>query len=300
MEKLEYGDLYKFLVSAGIVLIGFSIFIPWIFLKEPFDLLVSEVELLALTKEAQLAISKRQILITNFYNAIPIASIVLALLGIISIVYGLSNWFKKQGDFDKRDLLTTQKLQTEVQDMTFRQVAAKNTNEFKEAVQTLESPSTTTTTTSKEQFISKYLEIEQFIINKSRSLLSNKFTIHANSVVGRFGYDLILKSFLPKNSDVIIEIKYFPLGVAQSVINEALYNLQASTTNYAEKVKANVMPILFVIVPEKIYDRNMCDNLIKNLPDAKHLKVNKINVQFLIEENLDDMSHKTLLKLYPD
>jgi hypothetical protein len=38
MDKFEFSDLYKFLVSAGIVLVGLAILLPWFYLKEPFDL----------------------------------------------------------------------------------------------------------------------------------------------------------------------------------------------------------------------------------------------------------------------
>lgn len=36
--KFEFGDLYRFVVSLGVVLVSISILVPWLFLKEPFDL----------------------------------------------------------------------------------------------------------------------------------------------------------------------------------------------------------------------------------------------------------------------
>ena len=33
MQKIEYGDLYKFFVSVGVILIGFAVLIPYFYLK---------------------------------------------------------------------------------------------------------------------------------------------------------------------------------------------------------------------------------------------------------------------------
>jgi hypothetical protein len=53
MEKIEYSDLNKFLVSVGIALMTISIFIIWLFFKEPFDLLIEQKTLDNLTETAK-------------------------------------------------------------------------------------------------------------------------------------------------------------------------------------------------------------------------------------------------------
>ena len=45
MSKFEYSDFYKFIASVGITLIALSVFVPWLFLKEPFDLLQRQDEI---------------------------------------------------------------------------------------------------------------------------------------------------------------------------------------------------------------------------------------------------------------
>ncbi len=60
MAQLEYGDFYKFIASAGIALLAGSIAVPWLFLREPFDLAIDASKLKTLTPVAQSAVAHRQ------------------------------------------------------------------------------------------------------------------------------------------------------------------------------------------------------------------------------------------------
>lgn len=300
MDKFEYSDLYKFLVSAGIVLIGLSILAPWFYLKEPFDLLVEKQKINLLTDQAQKVLQNRQNLISHSYNIIPWVSIGLFVIGLISIGYGLSKWFIKQADIDKRDRLTTQKLEHEVKNMTPKQVAEKTEKEFKEATEKEETQSITTTTTTRDQFVSKYLQIEQALTSRLTSLFKRKFKVLPNQRIGRFNYDLILNSILPQEDDIIFEFKYFPNGFNRHVIRETLLRLQMRTNVYAEKVKTNVKPVILVVVPEKLYSERLLE-YVKSLRDeAKHMDMSKIKIELLIEERLGDIPDRIFTDITND
>jgi hypothetical protein len=60
MNKPEYSDLYKFIASLGLILIAFSILLPWLFLRESFESLVSASDFANLTPTAQALIAYRQ------------------------------------------------------------------------------------------------------------------------------------------------------------------------------------------------------------------------------------------------
>jgi hypothetical protein len=69
--KFEFGDLYKFVVSLGVVLISLSVLAPWLFLKEPFDLFKTDAELKAVTEVARAAILSRQESVAFILKFIP-------------------------------------------------------------------------------------------------------------------------------------------------------------------------------------------------------------------------------------
>jgi hypothetical protein len=300
MDKFEYSDLYKFLVSAGIVLIGLAILAPWFYLKEPFDLLVEKQKISLLTEQAQNVITNRQNLISHSYSIVPWISVGLFVIGVISIVYGLYKWFIKQADIDKRERLTTQKLENEVKNMTPKQVAEKTEKEFKEATGKDVTSSTTTTTTTRGEFISKYLQIEQALTSKLISLFQRQYRVLPNQRIDRFEYDLILNSVLSQDNDIIFELKYFPNGFNYQVIRETLMRLQMRTNVYAEKVKTNVKPVILIVVPERIYSEKLLENVKKVKDEAKYLKMETMKIELLVEERLEEKSDEILNTVIAD
>ena len=60
MAQIEYGDFYKFIVSLGIALVLAAILVPWLFLREPFDLMIEASRLSGLTPTAQQIVLLRQ------------------------------------------------------------------------------------------------------------------------------------------------------------------------------------------------------------------------------------------------
>jgi|GEM_PF-2104916 len=313
MDKFEYSDLYKFLVSAGIVLIGLAVLLPWFYLKESFDLFVETKKILLLPKEAQIVINGRQSFISDLYTIIPYVSIALILFGVISIVYGLCKWFKKQSDIDVRDLLTTQKLKNEVKDMTSEEVAIKNQNEFTEAANVNSDPdqSTTTTTTiapTKDEFISNYVQIEQFFINRLTSLYQNKYTIRANVNVLHSEYtrnaqfDLVLGSLSSEKPDVIFEFKYFPKGVLKSTVISLMKDLDHRSLTYTSRVKINIKSILIIVLTDEKFNEARFVSLKNDIELKKLFKeiifMNRnILVDFINLNQLDNLTAEYFDKL---
>ena len=101
--KIEYSDLYKFLVSLGLGLIGLAFIVPWLFLKEPFDLLVTVSQLSSLTPTARDVIANRQALVSTFSSYVLWFSIASLFLGLVMVFVGLAAWwFRNQKLVDRR------------------------------------------------------------------------------------------------------------------------------------------------------------------------------------------------------
>ena len=94
--KFEFGDLYKFIVSLGVVLISISSLGPWLFLKEPFDLYKPQSEIGKTTLLAQEAIAKRQDTVLFILRFIPIFAAIGSGSGILLIYIGLKRWYSNQ------------------------------------------------------------------------------------------------------------------------------------------------------------------------------------------------------------
>jgi hypothetical protein len=102
-NQLEYGDYYKFIASAGIALIVGAVAIPWLFLREPFDLAVEASKIGLLTPDAQNIIHARQHLVAVIIGRLQIVSAVMASLGTVLTVIGLCFWYSRQSVRDRSE-----------------------------------------------------------------------------------------------------------------------------------------------------------------------------------------------------
>src|SRR5512141_175558 len=96
MAQLEYGDFYKFVASAGIALVAGAFAVPWLFLREPFDLTIDASKLKTLTPIAQSAVMHRQLLVARVLPCLPWVSLVIAMLGLALAIWGLERWHTRQ------------------------------------------------------------------------------------------------------------------------------------------------------------------------------------------------------------
>src|ERR1035441_3142434 len=132
MAQLEYGDFYKFVASAGIALIAGAFAVPWLFLREPFDLTIDESKVKTLTPIARGAVMHRQQIVAGILPWLPWASVLLASLGFVLIICGLVMWSTRQRVRDRGEEAATKKAEQELRQMTEHEIKVK-------AVQELES-----------------------------------------------------------------------------------------------------------------------------------------------------------------
>src|SRR5688572_17346432 len=114
--KVEYSDLYKFMVSLGVALVTLAVLVPWLFLREPFDLLVARPTLESLTPRALSFVSLRQERVEQITGYLPIFSFTTFILGVGAMVAGLVLWYRRvQRHVDQQTSLGVQKMKAEIQ-----------------------------------------------------------------------------------------------------------------------------------------------------------------------------------------
>jgi hypothetical protein len=89
MTKLEFGDFYKFLVSLGSVLVALSLLLPWLFLRESFNALVSVSDISELTSSGQELVSHQQSSALWFVRNASWISGGFAIVGVALLTLGL-------------------------------------------------------------------------------------------------------------------------------------------------------------------------------------------------------------------
>lgn len=99
MGKSGSDDYLKYLTSAGFGMMTLPLLMIHNFLKEPYDLLLSEEDMEKLTETAQNIIEERQTMVENIQQMLLIISAILEVLGGVVALFGLTKLFVIQFGF---------------------------------------------------------------------------------------------------------------------------------------------------------------------------------------------------------
>lgn len=103
IPKLEFGQLYKFVVSLGLVLMAIAVIGPWAILRDQGALLVTREALDDLTPRAQEVLELKQHHAELIVRAYPVVALVLLVTGAVVAVWGLTQWWGRQKVADERE-----------------------------------------------------------------------------------------------------------------------------------------------------------------------------------------------------
>jgi hypothetical protein len=223
--KLEFGDLYKFLVSIGIVFIAASLLIPWFLIREPLEILIKTQDILLLTPLEQALVQNRHNLINFAFSAFPWFSCGALLIGLLSLISGIYYWYNKiQKLEDKNKELSTKKFIGEMEKKPTVDIDEKIRNEYFFEMNNEEGayfPGDRTENISESEknikpniFFSteKIKESELQFTLLLEELIGNKYAILDDKRLGSIELDTLL---IPKNGsedDVILDIKFISKG----------------------------------------------------------------------------------------
>lgn len=230
MNKPEYSDLYKFIVSFGLILIAFAILLPWLFLRESFDSLVSASDIANLTPTAQTLITHRQNVALWIVQNIVWVSAIPASLGSVSLVGGLFLWQRKQKLTDTKDELETEKLRLEVKSMLPEQIAVKLIQEAAS-----ESPNRQNEIAEAEgqiKVINEYVRVENMIIGKLSDCFGSA-NVRPNQQIKDSQVDVLVR--INKSERALFEIKYYKKRAQLSQrIEDVIQVLKRSVESYKD------------------------------------------------------------------
>ncbi|MEM5507436.1 hypothetical protein WNY98_01010 [Pseudoalteromonas sp. AS71] len=282
--KFEFGDLYKFIVSLGVVLITLSVTTPWLFLREPFDLYKTHAEIQAFTPVAQDIIQKRQSLISFIFTFIPWFSSIAAIVGMIFIYMGLQKWQVNQSHLDKQTMIESKLKENALRESTQDEIEYKQSKETEGLVQFNTSPKHLAS------FRRAYYQIETCVFNRLNNTYSNKYKVSHNMMIAGFELDIFLegKSLLTKN--YIIEVKYIRKGFNFGWLNEAfLRNLYAQNA-YSKITNKAANTLLLIVIADEAYNEDKYSKLLTRLRSNELYRKGKDIVRIITETELNNVT----------
>ncbi|TDO24639.1 hypothetical protein [Pedobacter duraquae] len=277
MEKIEYGDVNKFLVSIGLILIVLSFIIPYYSLKEDFGVYLENSKIMQLQPHMQILILRKQMQVAFLQDIIPYISILLFSGGVLISQWGLCRWFKRQKSIDEKFDTELAKSKLELTAMSPVEVFEKAQNEVDEieAANTEESQ----TPTSNNSLI-EYLKVEERVYNLFKNNRNKNFETYSQMRLGQIEIDIVMASKSSAFLDRIIEIKYYQTNFNHYVVDKALVQLNNKIIYYKSNTNRNAVPVLMIIYePNTLGTGNIPSvqaqviEWASQYPDLNHLKI---------------------------
>lgn len=231
--KFEFGDLYKFIVSLGVVIISISVLVPWLFLKESFDLYKSEADLKSVTSVAHAAILGRQETVAFIVKFIPWFSAIGCICGSIFIFVGLKKWHANQLLLDEQTKVEVELKKQSLRDATKDEIALSAARDM-HAIASEENHTTNFTLSA---FEARYAQIESLVAKRLRHVYSKTYEVESNKMVAGVEVDVLLRGRNWLTKDYIIEIKSIRRGFNYGWLRESFLkniyakNIYAQATN---------------------------------------------------------------------
>ena len=300
MQKIEFGDINKFLVSVGLVLIGLGIVTPYLYLKEDFGLNIESEKLMKLDLVVQEIFTHKKNQISTIQKILPWSSLALFGLGILISGIGVTRWLKRQKKIDEKFDKEVQILDIEIKASTPEEKIENAKKEVKEIELAEELESETKVVKPKQvRGYESYMEIERNIFQLFQNMDSPNFEVYQEPKIGdKFYIDILLKANSNKFSDRLIEIKYFRNQLPVSTIQKALYQLSTYISYYKANTNKRVVPILLLVYKDNVLNTDMRNRskerikfFAKDIPELSRLKT-----VFIAESKLKEFDVKQLLK----
>lgn len=284
MDKLQYDNLYKFLVSLGIVLIVLPV-AALVFLLNMEPILMSQADYDLLSEFSLQMIANRNELTSYFISIFPWLASSLICIGVGVLLVGIFKWVGLQKNLDKK-LDAEAAMQTlNLLKMSSAEVTAKIEEEVKEtaAIET-PTPPISPAVNDHSSVMNKYIEIEELCFNYFTKRYAKKYSFERNIRMGKYCYDFIGVSKLD-NIDLIFEIKYMKIATGNSRrIYDVFEHVYDSGINYETIAHRNFRCVVVIVTPKEELPR--LENIVETYCKAHSENANRIEIKCMAEESL--------------
>jgi hypothetical protein len=262
MNKFEYSDLYKFITSVGIALIALAVLVPWLFLREPFDLLQPTSDLTQLTPLAQEIIAVRQATVQSILTKIPVFSVISFGVGLLGLIAGGIMWYRKtQMPLERITGLNIKFLEKQLTPFSHEEIKVQKEEEIKAQleVEIQESHEQEYTPELEEvlkpdnvnRLVESAILIEKRLTGLLTSCFSNSHTILPHRRLGPIALDIVMASKTTA-SDYIFEVKYIRKGFKYFWLRDNILKFIYANNSYQKETNRKAIPVLFIVGNEKM------------------------------------------------
>lgn len=301
MNKLQYDSFYKFLVSAGIILIIFPIIALGFFFNSEI-LILSQNEFDNLSEHSLRAICQKENILHFIITIFPFVACGLLLLGVVLLIYGCYKWRKIQNHLDEQVESDTTIKKINAKKMSAEEIVNKASFEVSETEVPFDIDPVINDSNPKSDVDKKgnykaksqdirnshinhiidYMKVERMCFMEVNRQYGKRYDLQNNVKIDNIEYDFIAVSKYD-NIDIIFEVKYWRSLPASSAISNMLYRLTKAGINYENSAHRNFRLTLIIVTTNKNID--LIKNRINKMQNENDIHA-PIKIEYYVEEEL--------------
>jgi hypothetical protein len=287
--KLEFGDLWKFVVSVGLTLVWGAPIVLWFLFKEPFDLTLKAAELSTYTPEGQAALRARQHAVLSVITWGPWVALGALLLGLVITGFGFWKWRRSQVLIDEMQEQAAAEKRSAVRKATEDEMAAKNDPDGVDSSSGLPlgpSPSPVLQTSSTPRV--SLQKVESAFAAQISKFMSTSYSLQQDMMVANRRVDFVLSGgYLDK--DYLIELKYIRKGFNLGWLSDAALQLRAAMIQYRLAKDRSPNTALVVVVEDDAWKASY-ESLVERARSELPLRQGKDRIALIRRTEIDDLS----------
>lgn len=321
MEKLQYDSFYKFLVSAGVIMITGPCFGLYYLISGTFNMIINKEDYFKLSNYSRQLIYYKSLWLNKTFTLLPAIFVAILIMGVVFLVWGCIRWSRIQKVQDDGLLYDTQKKFVDIYKSTPEDVVLKILEKYAlehkdiltsngtiinlvntlsnlaeqnepnlsekaiEVIQELKSyASKKGTKIIRSDVLSQRVRAENDYFKYIGSTLKDGYTVVQNLSFDSYYYDIIAMS-KKKQKDIIFEIFYDETSeLRDAVITKKARRLNGAANRYIHSQNRKASPVLAILTKEAIPESRQAG--IKNLVSRIVYKAPDVDVQFLTLEQI--------------
>lgn len=252
MDKIEFSDVYKFLASIGILLMGLSVLIPWFINHNASFLLIESKKLTELTATAKTIIENQQNSLLTFNGIIVWISPILFAMGLSLTAWSVFSWRKRQLVIDgiQDEELKSKQMQN-ISEVEKRNLVREDITD--EILVNSEIPiedfhAQEIQQETLDDQVDKYIDLENRIYNSILKTHQNSFAAFQNIKIENVTFDIVLRAKPNQvSTDRLIEIKYFKSNLNFDILSTTLSTLVTNGMIYRQSLRRQCVFMLIII-----------------------------------------------------
>jgi hypothetical protein len=245
MDKFEFGDLNRFLVSLGLALIASSVALAWLFFREPFDLTIPIDTLQKMTPLARSVVERRQAMMGSVLTVLPWASGAGTIGGALLVLYGLWRWIPYQRDYELLQRTARLRAEHEYRQMTSAEVVER----ARQDVVAEQSSFGGAAPSMLDAAVTDYIANESALFDALESRLPEDYELLSHQRTPMFSFDALLRSRSARGPEYIIEFKNLSPDASSRLLVEALRHVSEAAGWLGLDRKVRQIPLVVAVTP---------------------------------------------------